>query len=769
VADTIVCAVCGEINPVEMEFCQNCQSRLQPLTGRLRAENGPIQPGDAPTKKVTSDLEAALPRWLREARAQARQSADGEEGTLDLVDSAQQPGPPDLLAGLASQGQHAVEPESDTPDWVAKITGTTPKSKGTERGPTKVNRVELGDEEEWTAPRNAQDDVAPPESRPATVATEQDQQATWFKEASASPTQDTHTSADGLASPQMPALTEAGTNNEVPDWLKGLDAEVAFGTAQGSRSHDSQSATDDRGNASKSDLPDWLSNLGGGADGQAINTGENLPSWLKPPKEPSQGAPAFKPPKAAPEGAAMPDWVASPMPPREPPVQPEPLSAPAKADQASATIPRGASVFTEDVLSGGDVDAIFASMQMPDWLSDVKPIDALSNENLPPAAQDLDPIAPAQLPSWVRAMRPVESAMPEAAAGTQDFHFEDGGPLAGLQGVLPTMPGAGAATSKPKSQSVKLEATEQQQAHAELLEKILSAEITPIPMKGTPLLGTQRGLRWAVSGLLLGILGATLLAKTQVFPVPLALPTESYQAVQAIEAIPMGSPVLVVFDYEPATMGEMEATAASAIDHLLLLRHPNLALVSTSPTGPALAERFMSTVVGGRGYQRGSQYANLGFLPGGLAGLRDFAQNPTGTISLDAESSRIWDSGVLRGVTRLSDFTSIIVLTDSQEAGRAWIEQTTGWRGSGSLIVICSAQAGPLLLPYVDSGQMNGLVAGMNGAVGVEQANGGLPGTVREYWDAYSVGLYLAVVLIVVGGMWNWWLGVQDKRAEQAG
>ena len=80
-AEPIICPVCGEANPADMEFCQNCQSRLLPLTGPLKGEDAPLHPGQAPTKKVTSELEPILPEWLREARKQARQSAQDEPPT----------------------------------------------------------------------------------------------------------------------------------------------------------------------------------------------------------------------------------------------------------------------------------------------------------------------------------------------------------------------------------------------------------------------------------------------------------------------------------------------------------------------------------------------------------------------------------------------------------------------------------------------------------------------------------------------------------------
>ena len=105
-------------------------------------------------------------------------------------------------------------------------------------------------------------------------------------------------------------------------------------------------------------------------------------------------------------------------------------------------------------------------MKIPDWLSDIKLSQPSTEENLPPAAQEEELIEPAELPSWVQAMRPVEAAMRDTTAGTLDTKTEELGALAGLHGVLPAVPGAASPTSKPKSHSIKLDATDQQQAHA---------------------------------------------------------------------------------------------------------------------------------------------------------------------------------------------------------------------------------------------------------------------------------------------------------------
>lgn len=993
-ADRIVCPVCGEANPIDLEFCKNCQSRLLPLTGPLKGEDAPIHPGQLPTKKVTAELEPILPEWLREARKQARESAQ-EEPTLKGGEKLTKPLPgiPDLLAGLADQNKQDDE-EDVTPDWLSSITGVPASKKKSEQDSSQVKWVELGDDEGSKKDSAAKESSGLPRMAGQSAAPEKDELTEWFKQASSSAHpmeekphfQETQypssfqTDQANLSSPpefsptglsgetnyqdQNEAYSEkdqAGpalsSDTEVPDWIKRLDAEAPAASQQPVpakdasspapssdieipdwiKQLDAQAPAPDQPPANARDIPlssteaanvpDWLKSLDqapASAPQPGPSSGEAVPGWLStgtsaqetpavspsesqaftPPSQPVPekpidtgqlpdwvtalapnepqasipNEPAFTPPsQSVPQKpfdtGELPDWIASlkpaepqasttsepalasppqpvpqkpfdtgqlpdwvtglapnepqastpgepVIPPSEPvsqkpldtgqlpdwiaslrPVEPQAPASPFqvetdqtaagstassqafKSEQPAAEVSAfhteeqpaepvstsPVSAFTETPGSTDDVDAIFASMQMPDWLSDVTEGQPASEESLPPAAQAEEPITPADLPSWVQAMRPVESGVRGSTVSPQDSTLEERGALAGLLGVLPAIPGAVDPTSKPKSHSIKLDATDQQQAHAVLLEQILSTETAPLPMKADAVPKSQRLLRWALSAMLIIILSGVVFGKTQIFPLPSQVPNETIAAIQAVEKIPADAPVLVVFDYEPATVGEMEASGASLLDHLLLLNHPRLALISTSPTGAALAERFMASSLAERAYVRGTQYVDLGYLPGGLAGVFDFSQNPTVSVPLGADSTQVWNSQVMQGVTHLSDFASIIVLTDSAEVGRIWIEQTELARGNSSLIVVSSAQAGPMILPYVDSGQVDGLVSGLSGAAGAEQANNNLPGFVRRYWDAYSLGLLVAVALMLLGGLWNFWLGIQDRRLKEMG
>ena len=278
----------------------------------------------------------------------------------------------------------------------------------------------------------------------------------------------------------------------------------------------------------------------------------------------------------------------------------------------------------------------------------------------------------------------------------------------------------------------------------------------------------QNVLRWALSGLMLIALGAMILLRTQMMPVSPALPVEVGAVSSAVASIPENSHVLVVIDYEPSLAGEMEAISGPLVDQIALLRHPRLSFLSTSPNGSALAERLMTKAninqpsPGGLGYNLGEHYFNLGYLPGGAAGVLEFIQAPQ--IAMPSSS-----------VTGLSDYSAIIVLSDHAESSRVWVEQLQSLRqtdplfpalANQPLLMVASAQAGPLLQPYVASGQVTGMVSGLSDAARFEFVNNSRPGTARAYWDTFGVGLMLAIAAITLGSLWSLFTGIRARRAQ---
>ncbi len=733
-----------------------------------------------------TQAEEAGADWLTSLQSDASISEDAVGSDTDVFASV------DLPDWMKADETPAPAPDTDavTSDWLKSLDGQA--APETPSAPDLSEPVM--DTVDWLKTLDTVEE--PPAPAPAAAESTDFDMPDWLKSmgdapaAAPTPAAAPEASADSdffmpdwlkgadeipAAAPSAPAAPEpasAPMDFETPDWLKGVEPTAA----------DTSAAAD-------FDMPDWLKGASEPAQQPQTPSSDfsvDIPVWLKSAKmetdEPAKARPfAAAEPSApsAPSGPAFvpaftdfsmeeasvidtPDWLANLG------KTPEPSNLPTPETSMPSPIPEDMdSEFTSEPLAG-DLDALFTDM--PDWLNSASMTPSAGQQ---PSVDETDAekLSPASLPSWVQAMRPVDTAsnpLLDAAAGET---METRGPFAGLQGVLPSATYLGA-SSKPKALAIKLQADDEQQSQALLLEQIMAAEAHPEPMITPAGVNSQRILRIAIFVLLLAVVTGAIFMGTQIFPLPLGRPAETMAAFNIVDAvIPPDAPVLVVFDYEPALAGEMEAVAAPLLDHLVVKNHPRMALLSTSPTGAVMAARMFS---GPLGELPAIQYVNLGYLPGGLSSVRAFAQDPTHTLVLPPDVSvfnlapaSVWDSPTLQGVQSFSNFAAIILITDSVDAGRTWIEQAGPLRGNAQFVVISSAQAGPLLQPYYASGQINGLASGLYDAAVLEQNNAGRPGTARRYWDAYSLGLVLILVLLVGGALWSLAANLRERIASK--
>ncbi len=477
----------------------------------------------------------------------------------------------------------------------------------------------------------------------------------------------------------------------------------------------------------------------------SLEGGDELPAWLKSATEdPSMPAPG-----------ALSDWYKDDDAAAHSPLQPVPIDPnfiPAPMDEGS--------------LSNQDIDSLF-SVKLPDWMSDAETkteADAPQQARSIPASSD-ESLAPVNLPSWVQAMRPAESAV-VAEPVSMSEEAERQGPLAGLQGVIPVAPIG--SSRRPKAVSLKLQASDEQQTAASILETVLAGETTARAIGAQSMVASQRILRWVLSGLFLIVLSAMIFMRTRNLPISPDLPAAVRSAAGIITRLPQNSSMLIVIDYEPALAPEMEAVSGPLLDQLVLTTRARLVFISTSPSGAGLVNRLLLNTgissPAGINYQPGTNFVNLGYLPGGASGVREFIDAPS--TAMPGAVERVF-----------SEYAAVIVLTDNGESGRLWVEQLVaknqadaGYFAFQPLLFAASAQATPLLQPYVDSEQINGMVGGLADAARYEFVNNSRPGIARIYWDTFGVGMVLGVVMMIFGSLWSLISGILARRkAAEAG
>lgn len=420
---------------------------------------------------------------------------------------------------------------------------------------------------------------------------------------------------------------------------------------------------------------------------------------------------------------------------------------------------------------------------LPDWLDSLYEPDLDDSRTAAQASTPARPpeaVPPPAKESWgdlssrAQDFQPIEGA--SLASEHTEGELERAGPLSGLRGLLPAEVEITQVTRAPAYVS-GLQVSSGQQKNAKLLFSLVETESRLPALSEASAISSQRLFRVLVGAVLLLAVLFPLLSGTQMIPLPTALPPEIQSVQYLVNGVGPETPVLVVFDYQPGFSGELEAAAVAVFDHLMERRVP-LVLVSTSPLGTGLGERYIATTMRQFPYQHqyvyGENYVNLGYLAGGSAGLLNFALSPRqATIVaydsrpvwelLDRQAGNPWFSPVAQSIVSLADFAMTLVITDDADTARGWIEQVEPALREDSLVMIVSAQIEPMVRPYLQTAdvqvaadsQLQGNMAGLKGSAAYERSQGQF-GLARLYWDAYGVGMLVAMVLILVGGGYNY-------------
>ncbi len=217
------------------------------------------------------------------------------------------------------------------------------------------------------------------------------------------------------------------------------------------------------------------------------------------------------------------------------------------------------------------------------------------------------------------------------------------------------------------------------------------------------------------------------------------------QLYDAVEALPPGKAVLISMDYDPASMAELHPMATGLLRHCF--RRGLKPLVMTFwPSNLGLCKDVIEQTAAEYHKQSGRDYVFLGFRAGGQNLILNMGENLQRAFEKDFDDQPTAGMPALEGVRSLKDVPMAVDLAAGNSI-EMWIAYGRD-RFKFALGAGCTGVMAPDQYPFLQSGQLVGLLGGLRGAAEYEKLLD-QPGAGMSGMFAQSVTHILIIVLIV--------------------
>lgn len=240
---------------------------------------------------------------------------------------------------------------------------------------------------------------------------------------------------------------------------------------------------------------------------------------------------------------------------------------------------------------------------------------------------------------------------------------------------------------------------------------------------------------------------ATLIPLLRPIGLPVRISPEVRQVHDYIESLPAGSVFLLSLDFDPASKPELYPMAVALLNHAFK-RDLRVIAMTLLVTGTGMAEKVVSGIASEHGKRRGLDYAFLGYSPGGSNVIINMGQDLAVAFPTDHYGERTADLPVLQGINSLRQVNYVISLAAGTPGVESWYvygKEKYGFELGGGVTAVIA----PGLYPFLDTGQINGLIGGLRGAAEYETLIG-MKGKAVAGMDAQSATHFIIIGLILI-------------------
>ena len=221
--------------------------------------------------------------------------------------------------------------------------------------------------------------------------------------------------------------------------------------------------------------------------------------------------------------------------------------------------------------------------------------------------------------------------------------------------------------------------------------------------------------RWIYAILIVSILIPLFDRK---FNLPIIPSKQSKDFYQTIQQVPPGGMVLIDGWWSPGTRGENQWQTQAVLLHLMR-RHLRFAILSFDPQNNTLVQNMVDTLAPKYGYVEGRDYVNFGFRPPAVFSqtLQAMATDLPGALKKDRHGTPLAGMLAMKGIHTTQDLGAVVEVTPSATA-EAWLGLAGLRSGTHNVpfLLATTAVGAPTYYPYLDSGQIAGMLTGVKGA-----------------------------------------------------
>jgi hypothetical protein len=269
--------------------------------------------------------------------------------------------------------------------------------------------------------------------------------------------------------------------------------------------------------------------------------------------------------------------------------------------------------------------------------------------------------------------------------------------------------------------------------------------------------------RWVY--LALGL--AVLISLKIPFSIPIPISKEARNIYNYVDTLKAGDAIHLAIDYDPSTLAELHPMTLSILRQCFQ-KKIKVVITSLKETGPAMTAAVIDTAVArhfartGERIKNGVDYVFLGYKPYPILIILGMGQNYRIPFPADYFNTPL-DSLPMMAKIQNYDNVKAVLNISGTSATDYWIAYGNG-RYKVPLAIGVTGVMATDYYPYLQSGQIFGILGGLKGAAEYETLVG-TPGKAVQGMKVQMVAHLIIIVFIIIGNIGYF---AQRKKREQS-